>query len=151
MDISLDVWMYLYTSLENALGLLPRTSSLEARLLLREVFAPNRSAPTITGMITRRLGVAVRWILRCLCSRIFFFYSFFSFFLLFSILFRKEYQGYPRRIKHRGDTMLLHSTIIRAIDIQSFNQFGWWFITLNVVKYIIMGSNPSDYCYLINQ
>ena len=52
--------MYLYTSLENARDYYLELVHFEARLLLREVFASNRSAPTITGMITRPP--------RCCCS-----------------------------------------------------------------------------------
>lgn len=59
-------------------GLLPRTSSLETRLLLREVFASsNRSAPTITEMITRR------WCFSSMDIKVFMFEKFFFFILFF--------------------------------------------------------------------
>lgn len=107
-------------------GLLPRTSSLEARLLLREVFASsNRSAPTITGMITRR---------RCFSSmdiKVFMFEKFFFlffFFIIISVVYERISSDILAHRTRCEDIMLLYSMIIRAID--SKFQLVWWLIML---------------------
>lgn len=131
-------------------GLLPRTSSLEARLLLREVFASNRSAPTITGMITRR---------RCCTSmdiKVFMLENI-SFILIIIIsVVRSSIKDTYIYISARRYDVALFDDYVRAID-SKFQSVWRWLITLNrVVKYHHDEINPigrwiDNFSYLVTR